>query len=984
MITCNVTARTCTYSAAQVLETEAGRRLNGHVSALLANADGSAAAGICGLTKSAPIIQQLFAHPLLNPIFENVFESGKSLLIEWNEEQNDCNLYKATTGKCDLLPVPEEVKEAVRTVMHASEAWGGVLNDDGEHTVDLKSPMPGVSFYTNMLIGNRMGFDRPLQSTPKSVVDRFGGGSFRSHADTQVLATRWDYRPQENGHPANRQFYLVENGKVVFFSGSASQPSVGTAGCRHSQNHTVITYKTACGLKITRKIFILPQYKGLPLATEAQLITVENTGSETRRLRIVPMGMFGTPAAHALQQDVIYSTVICQSNVYYDENGYIAAVGYDYNPKQNRSDIRFHTSFVHQGNKCVLPDRFCFRYEDLVGSGTLENPEHAAALPSSHTRKGPGFFAVSAPFTAAPGETVEIDSFTGLVSGAVDAGFDPALAPRKQIGALIETFRPVGALENALGDVRDFCRQYASYLNVKTQDKNLNTYFNRNLPFQVFYQTFVSRAFDQTQKGYRELGFREIQDIYASMYYFVGMGRGDYVKSLLKEWICNVYDFGYANHNFYWQGKEPGLWSDDALWLVQAVERYVSLTGDAAILDEVFPTADGSSRTLTETIRAIVTYSSTISTGKHGLPLIDLADWNDCLRVDPDCLSGPEKEKRYAEQLKNKGQSFGSPLENDFSESVMNGFLLKVAVDAAKKLFALSGKELYANEYASLSAALAERLIQTSWKGDFFARVLFNRGPAQYLGAKGDGLSVESGAKGVYFLNSFSWSVLADVADDSMIETMLNTLDNNLRTPYGYRLCSSADYSVIAPKIDIDLYYPGDRENGGVFKHANMMAASAMLKAANAVKEEALARRLTDTAWWLIDCIVPYRTLNTPFESCGNPRFCTQYNNSETGENMPPTLSGTSSWLLLSLMSAFGLEIEAESIRLTPLLRESDSEISLTLKIQSTVLQIHIQKGTGFKRLTPSARILLDGQELAGRRIPISKDIGTHKIEVTL
>jgi len=109
------------------------------------------------------------------------------------------------------------------------------------------------------------------------VVDRFGGGSFRSHAATQVLASRWDMRQEENGFPANRQFYLFEDNRQLFYSAEPGEASIVSAECRHSQNHTIITYVTDCGLEIVRTIFILPQMDGLPLATEVQRISIRNT-----------------------------------------------------------------------------------------------------------------------------------------------------------------------------------------------------------------------------------------------------------------------------------------------------------------------------------------------------------------------------------------------------------------------------------------------------------------------------------------------------------------------------------------------------------------------------------------------------------------------------------------------------------------------------------------------------------------------------------
>ena len=58
----------------------------------------------------------------------------------------------------------------------------------------------------------------------------------------------------------------------------------------------------------------------------------------------------------------------------------------------------------------------------------------------------------------------------------------------------------------------------------------------------------------------------------------------------------------------------------------------------------------GIKRPLIDTVKAIIVYSCRISVGKHGIPLIDRADWNDCLRVDPDSISGADKIEKYKEQ----------------------------------------------------------------------------------------------------------------------------------------------------------------------------------------------------------------------------------------------------------------------------------------------------------------------------------------------
>ncbi len=946
--------------------------------------------GVSGLSFPAPVCAALLADEDVCGVVSAFAKEEKSVLI--SSKDGNYSVLTEKGGAVEDITNNEGGKKLLassRSIIEYCSEWGGKLDEGGELICDLSSPAPGPHYYTNLLIGNRIGFDHPLQSTPKSAIDRIGGGCFRSHADTQVLATRWDYLPEQNGFPANRQFYLVENGQVFFYSGSAKQDSVEKALCRHSQNRTVIEYTLKDGLKVRRTIFILPQEDKLPVASEAQLIEIENSGASERNLRIVYTGMFGTQEVHALREDVIFSTVVAQSEVFYGDNDEIRAISFNPNPKWTKGNIRYNTLMVHDGDKVVFPDQFCARYADFVGAGTLEKPQFAAVLSNSHSRKGPGFFALSAPFTVKAGDKVQIDNFTCLSSDCVNENYKEDITMQEELEALIARFTDAKALPSCLDKVISFTKKYSSYMQIKHADKDFEAYVNNNLPFQVFYQTFVSRSLDWTQKGYREIGFREIQDIFASMYYFAGMGEVEFIKKLLREWISNIHEDGFANHNFYWKGKEPGWWSDDALWLLQALDRFISLTGDYDFLKEELPIAgeEGKKRSILETIKAVFTYSYKISVGSHGIPLIDRADWNDCLRVDPDCIGGADKIEAYKAQIESSGKKYGEvPFESEYSESVMNGCLLKVAVDAAIGMFRNCGDEEYASFLEGASSDLKTRINEYAWKGDYFARVLFNRKDKpnlKYLGAQGDGLVIEDGKVGTYFLNSFSWAVLADCASEEQISTMLDSLDKNLRTPFGFRLCTGVDYPQIAPKIDVALYYQGDRENGGIFKHANMMAAAAMLKASKSVSDKALAERLAKTAFWVIDCILPYRTLKSPFTVCGNPRLCTQYNNSETGENIGPTLSGTSTWLLLCLFTSFGVDFTSDALIVEPILRPDDTAEDILVSSGKAKYHITVDKPQGFRRTKDGVSISVDGAPIEGVRVPIFSDGAVHEVKVT-
>jgi cellobiose phosphorylase len=162
------------------------------------------------------------------------------------------------------------------------------------------------------------------------------------------------------------------------------------------------------------------------------------------------------------------------------------------------------------------------------------------------------------------------------------------------------------------------------------------------------------------------------------------------------------------------------------------------------------------------------------------------------------------------------------------------------------------------------------------------------------------------------------------------------------------------------------------------------MAAAAMLRAAGRVGNRELAERLTKTAYWVIDCILPYRTLSSPYETCGNPRFCTQYNNSETGENIGPTLSGTSTWLLLCLFMSFGLSFGSDSIQIDPILRPEDTGCEYTVNTGKASYHVLVKKPAEFRRSAEGVIIACDGEEIDGTSIPLFTDGKTHEILVRL
>ena len=83
----------------------------------------------------------------------------------------------------------------------------------------------------------------------------------------------------------------------------------------------------------------------------------------------------------------------------------------------------------------------------------------------------------------------------------------------------------------------------------------------------------------------------------------------------------------------------PHYYSDDHLWSVLCVTAYIKETGDTAFLDEEVPyyekDKDGKpiqSGTVLDHVKRALHFTQT-DTGKHGLPLLGFADWNDTINL---------------------------------------------------------------------------------------------------------------------------------------------------------------------------------------------------------------------------------------------------------------------------------------------------------------------------------------------------------------
>ncbi|MBW7887663.1 MAG: glycosyl transferase family 36 [Bacteroidetes bacterium] len=244
----------------------------------------------------------------------------------------------------------------------------------------------------------------------------------------------------------------------------------------------------------------------------------------------------------------------------------------------------------------------------------------------------------------------------------------------------------------------------------------------------------------------------------------------------------------------------PTEMTDDLLWLPSIVKSYLLETNDKTILDlrEPFLNDENAVSLYEHCVRAIDKVLTRMS--PRNLPLIGAGDWNDGLS---------------AVGLEWKGESIW-----------LGQFLYQILLDFLP-IAEARNDEQRVKKYREASAALLEAVNTCGWDGKY------------YLGAtkdSGEKLGSASSSEGKVWLNTQTWSVINNIADEQRGHQVMDVVENLLEHKAGTVLLSPG-YKTPDTKIGyLTRYASGMRENGGTYTHAATWSviAHAKLKRAKA------------------------------------------------------------------------------------------------------------------------------------------------------
>ncbi|MFC1507934.1 GH36-type glycosyl hydrolase domain-containing protein [Pseudomonadota bacterium] len=363
--------------------------------------------------------------------------------------------------------------------------------------------------------------------------------------------------------------------------------------------------------------------------------------------------------------------------------------------------------------------------------------------------------------------------------------------------------------------------------------------------------------------------------------------------------------------------------SDDHLWLIPTICKYVTETGEESFFDELIPYADGGDATVYDHMKAALDFSADY-VGQTGICKGLRADWNDCLN-----LGG--------------------------GESAMVSFLHFWALQEFIQLAKYLGKSDDVAKYTEMAANVREACETHLWddEGSWYIRGLTK---------DGDKIGTAQQTEGRIHLESNTLAVLSGMASQDRGEKAMDAVDENLFSEYGLHLNSP---SFSTPNDDIGFVtrvYQGVKENGAIFSHPNPWAW---------VAEAKLGRG--DRAMKFYDALNPYNQNDIIEKRVAEPYSYVQFimgrDHQNHGRANHPWLTGTSGWAYFAVTNfILGVQVGFEGLIVDPCIPTAWPGFEVTRQWRGATYNITVENPAHVSKSVVS--ITLNGELIEGAITP--------------
>lgn len=783
----------------------------------------------------------------------------------------------------------------VSSKLECFNGLGGFANDGREYVVLLdnyqRTPMP----WLNVIANPQFGFQ----------VSASGSGYSWAQSSRENQLTPWSNDPVTD--PCAEALYVQDEDSGQLFSATNAPINDGGhySAC-HGFGYSRFQHQCA-GIQLS-----LLQYVPLDQPVKISRLTLRNASDKRRQLRVTAYAEWVLGRDRAASAPYLISEFVAEQAVLLVQN-----------PWQTAFSGR--VAFAALGNNTTLSGWTADRTEFIGRNRSTQSPQ---ALLQQQPLSGADGAALDPcavlqhSLSLAPGEQLELVFFLGQ-----SADKDSALA-------LVQRYRQAD-LAAELQQVHRHWQSLLQAVQVKTPDRSMDIMLNGWLMYQtIACRVYARAAFYQASGAY---GFRDqLQDTMALSFAAPELTRAHLLRAAGRQFVEGDVQHWWLPHSG--QGVR-GRISDDRVWLGFACARYLTTSGDLAVLDESVnflqgpqlkpeqhdaffqPMPNDAAAPLYEHCARGLDQAISLSS-ERGLPLIGSGDWNDGM-----------------DQVGSKG----------LGESIWLGWLLLSTLRQFIPL-AQQRQDPRAELWQHHSEMLLSAMEHYGWDGNWYKRATYDDG--SWLGSQhSDECQLDS--------LSQSWAVLSGMANPQRAATAMTAVEKHLVQREQQLLLLFTppfDTSTHNPGY-IKGYPPGLRENGGQYSHAAMWVVMAMAKMGQADKAHQLFNMLNPLNHALTPAAVSRYKLE-PYVVAADIYSVAPH----IGRGGWSWYTGAAGWMYRAgIESLLGITRHGDHIHITPCLPVHWPGFSATITIGNSQYTVQVSQYVP----TGEEGLMLDGNAIA-------------------